>query len=630
MTDNDTQNRGNGPLSRRRFVQTVGAAGLTAGLAGCGGQQAASGSEGGEGMTSAQGTAMAENGTVDQSGTPADDALTLAQWAVPSDSQYNPYNGKNYAEPRRMLFDRLMMYNLAKGEFQPYALSEWQTNVSESETTLSMTVREGMTWHDGSPVTADDLVTQLKLDMYTGSSLADYVERIDDAIEKTGKRSATLTLTPVNERIVLSLVQPTRLAAKADVYGKFLTNLQDADGEEAKNQALSDLTGFTVSDPIGNGPFQFENADSQRTLLTKFDDSPWADNINFPEAEYLYMPSNQKRWNALINDRTDGSATLFMPQNKLQQLDSAVRVAKIPRHWGLGVIFNHAREPWNDPTVRRALTYVIDRKLVAKNSGAGTDTKIPVDIPSGLTGNFSGKVTGKWLSPDSEGAPEQFDRYGTDTEKAASLLEKAGYSKEGGTWVDSNGAPLEAPLKAPAGFSDWVAAARTMVSQLDSFGIKAQLLTKDTSTYWGQDYPNSDFDLALNGWASYDHTYPYFHFQTIWTGDDARNVWNVPKTVTVPPFDDPSGEPREVNPNKLVEQLSTASGENARTLIQRLAWVTNQSMPVIPIQEKLAQSFMTTDDWNVPPADSEKVMEYWPTEWLPRKGWWTAKMEGKN
>lgn len=573
---------------------------------------------------------MAENGTVDQSGTPLDEALTLAQWAVPSDSQYNPYNGKNYAEPRRMLFDRLLMYNLAKGEFQPYALSEWETTVAESATELSMTIREGMTWHNGDPVTADDLLTQLKLDMYTGSSLADYVDSIDDSLEKTGERSATLTLTPVNERIVLSLVQPTRLAAKADVYGSYLENLRSAGGEDARNQALSELTNFTVEEPVGNGPFQFDSADSQRTLLTKFEDSPWASNINFPRAEYLYMPANQKRWNALVNNRTDGSATLFMPQNKLKQLESNVRVAKIPRHWGLGVVFNHSTEPWNDPRVRKALTYVINRDLVAKNSGSGTDTKIPVDIPSGLTGNFSGKVSGKWLSPDSDGAPEQFERYETSTETAASLLQEAGYTKQGGTWTNEDGDPLEAPLKAPAGFSDWVAAARTIVSQLDSFGIKAQLLTKDTSTYWGQDYPNSDFELGLNGWASYDHTYPYFHFQWIWTSSDARDIWKVPETVSVPPFDDPSGEPREVAPGELVNELSAASGGEARDLIERLAWVTNQSMPVIPVQEKLAQSFMTTDDWNVPPADSQKVMEYWPTEWLPRKGWWSAKTEGGN
>jgi peptide/nickel transport system substrate-binding protein len=63
---------------------------------------------------------------------------------------------------------------------------------------------------------------------------------------------------------------------------------------------------------------------------------------------------------------------------------------------------------------------------------------------------------------------------------------------------------------------------------------------------------------------------------------------------------------------------------SSRTMIQELAYITNQTMPVLPLQEKLAQSFQSTDGWDVPPADSDKTQVYWPTEWLPREGDWTA------
>jgi peptide/nickel transport system substrate-binding protein len=562
-------------------------------------------------------------------GDPIDPALTLAQWAVPSDSQYNPWNGKNYAEPRRMLFDRLMMYNLAKQEYLPYALSDWTVDTTDSGTTVSLSIRDGMTWHNGDPVAAEDLVTQLKLDMYTGNSLGDYVDDISTAVKKTGKKTVELSMAPVNDRVVLSLIQPTRLVAYKETFGEYLTAFEEAGSDKERDRAYAELTKLTIPKPIGNGPFQFDSADAQRTLLTKFEDHPDADRINYPKAEYLYMPTNQKRWNALINNRTDGSATLFMPRNKLNQLDSSVRVARIPRHWGMGLIFNHAKKPFDDPKVRKAFAYVIDRKSVAKNSGAGTNTKVAVDIPCGLTGNFSGKVTGKWLSPDTDGAPDQFQRYETNAEKAATLLREAGYEKKNGAWVDAqSGEPLKAPLKCPAGFSDWVAGARTIVSQLDSFGVEAQLLTKDTATYWGKDYANGDFVLGLNGWASYSHVYPYFHYQWLWTSSDSEDIWQVPETVTVPPYSNPSGAPTETKPDDLVNKLSRATDAEAQQLIERLAWITNQTLPVLPIQEKLAQSFMTADHWNVPPADSPKVMEYWPTEWLPRQGWWTAKTKG--
>ncbi|WP_396613909.1 ABC transporter substrate-binding protein (plasmid) [Haloferax sp. S1W] len=621
MMEDNRDNGDRSRLSRRRFVQALGATGVTAGLAGCGGQQAvetqttASESSTGHPATDtatpvpvdsetkqriqelayvtnqalpvlplqeklAQSFQTTDDWTVPSKDSPktqlywptewlprsgawsqadgADDTrLTLAQWAVPEDSQYNPWNGKNFAEPRRMLFDRFMKYNLAEQEHEGYLI----TDHSLEGQTLTLSVREGQTWHNGDAVTATDVANQIKLDIYNGGSLGQFVApedkgKVSDRVTALDETTVELSLaTSANEEILLAYLQPKYLIAHEGTYGEYVTRFDEAASDEERSAVLGDLSSMTVPEPVGCGPFQFENADTQRTLLSKYEDHPDADAVDFPEAEYLYMPSNQKRWNALINEQTDGSATLFMPSNKLTQLPDSVQVSLIPRHWGLGLVFNFNEEPVDDPRVRKAIAHVVNRELVAKNSGAGTNSKVAVTYPSGLTGEFNDQIKNHWL----EEVVGEFETYGrgeAQTEKAASLLREAGYEKTDGTWK-KDGESLRIPIKGPAGFSDWVAGAQTVVSQLQQFGIEAEAVMKDTSTYWGKDYTNGDFVVGLQGWASYDQSYPYFHFKWLFDSWDAKNAWNLPDEFEVPVLHEQARDSETVTPATLVSELAT-------------------------------------------------------------------------
>ncbi len=615
MAKNHGERQSRVPLSRRRFVKTIGAVGVAGGLAGCGGQQAGSTSTPTGGVDAPTPAAVDKKTlrkiqelayvtnqtlpamplleklaqsfqTTDDWNVPAkdspkaqlywptewlprsgawtrtdeasDERLTFAQWAVPKDSQYNTWNGKNFGEARRMLFDRFMKYNLADREYTGYVVSDWTLD----GTTLTLSIREGQAWHNGDPVTATDVANQIKLDCYNGESLNTFIAPEDkgtlsEKITATDTTTVELSLVKaVNEEILLAYLQPTYLVAHDDTYGTFVTKLDEAGSTDERSSALGELTSHTKSEPIGSGPFQFEDADTRRTLLKKFEDHPDADAMNYSEVEYLYKPENQGRWDSLINGETDGSATLFMPSNKLNQLPDTVQVSLIPRHWGLGLVFNFDEKPVDDPRIRKAIAHVINRKAVANNSGAGTNSKIAVTYPSGLTGEFTGQIEGTWL----EGVTEAFQTYGrgmSQSEEAAALLEKAGYQKQNGTWK-KDGEPLSLPIKGPSGFSDWVSGAQTIVSQLKQFGIEAEAVMKDTSTYWGKDYTNGDFVVGLQGWASYDYSHPFFHFQWLFDSWDAKNAWNLPSDFTSPVLHDQERDGETVTPARLVSELSTS------------------------------------------------------------------------
>ncbi|MFC7194548.1 ABC transporter substrate-binding protein [Halosimplex aquaticum] len=447
-----------------------------------------------------------------------------------------------------MLFDRFMKYNLATQEYSGYVIQDWTVDGKS----VTLNVREGQTWHNGDPVTATDVANQIKLDIYNGGSLGGFVVpddmgKLSERVVASDETTVELSLQKaVNPDILLAYLQPKYLVAHDGTYGEHVKALDEAGSKDARTQALSKLTGKTVPEPVGSGPFQFEDADTQRTLLTKYAEHPDAGEMNYDEVEYLYKPQNQGRWNSLINEETDGSATLFMPSNKLRQLPDSVQVSLIPRHWGLGLVFNFEKEPVDDPRVRKAIAHVVNREQVAKNSGAGTNSKIAVTYPSGLTGEFNGQIEGTWL----DGVTDEFETYGrgeAQTEKAAQLLKDAGYQKKNGSWM-KDGEKLTIPIKGPSGFSDWVAGANTVTSQLKSFGIDAQPKMLDTSTYWGQDYSNGDFVVGLQGWASYNQSHPYFHFQWLFDSWDAKNAWNLPSEFTAPVLHDQIREGESVSP----------------------------------------------------------------------------------
>jgi peptide/nickel transport system substrate-binding protein len=624
MADNHTGTDTDPSLSRRRFVQATGVAGV-AGLAGCGGQQAVD-TEGGPDDGTDTGGNSSDGGTstpieVDSEAQrkiqelayitnqslpvlpvmeklaqsfqssdgwnvpPADseatqlywptewlprsgdwnaadgsgnDRLTFAQWAVPADSQYNPWNGQNFAEPRRMLFDRFMKHNLATQEYSGYLIQDWSVDGE----TVSLSLREGQTWHNGDAVTATDVANQIKLDIYNGGSLGGFVAPEDEGMVServTAVDETTVEMTlaePASETIVLAYLQPKYLVAHEGTYGEFVTALDEASSEDERSEALTNLTEDTTTDPVGCGPFQFEDADSQRTLLTKYEDHPDAGNMNYSEVQYLYKPQNQGRWNSLINGETDGSATLFMPRNRLNQLPDSMQVSLIPRHWGMGLVFNFEQEPVDDVRVRKAIAHVINRENAAMNSGAGTESKLGCTYPCGLTGQFNDQIEGGWL----DGVADQFDTYGaaeSQTDEAASLLQEAGYEKQNGTWR-KDGEALTLPIKGPSGFSDWVAGADTIVTQLQDFGIQAESLMLDNSTYWGSDYPEGNFTVALQGWASYDRANPYFHYQWIFDSADSNQYWQVPDELEAPVLHDAERDGETVEPMRLVSELSLA------------------------------------------------------------------------
>lgn len=580
-------------IDRRRFLQFAGASGAVA-LAGC--------------------ADLVQPGNGDGNGGTGGRHVSNTN-TIPKDIQWNTSNPSNRAQiSNRLLFDPFVRYNFAKSEFTPHAISDW----NHGGKTFELTVRDGLKWSNGDPVTSADVATQLRIGMKTGETYADYTEAIETPDEKTVKIQFA---SKINQKIAeFQILSERDLHQKESKFGKFLDEI-----EKDEDAGLKKLQEFSYQEPIASGPFEYKRADQQQLVLTLRDDHPDAKNINFDEYVFKYHDGNQSTHQALKNGAIDSVFTVYTPTETVKSFPEEVKQVQTPSNWGYGLVPNHDHRHLGDRAVRQAIQYVINRKQIVNN--VSPDSKQVPEYPMGI----ASESQKEWLSD----AIGDFESYGADssqTDKAAQVLKDAGYTKQEGTWTDSDGKTVELPILEPSGWTDWNTATQSIVDQLNSFGFKARSEDRDFGTLSGNIWPNGDFALSAGGWlaGAPQGAYPYFslHHQLIKNfrgftynyaaADKTRGGKRADVTV---PARSGSGS-TTINPAKRLSELAAGADEaTIKKITTELAWVTNQDLPMIPVMEKVEQTFLTDgDEWKIPKPDADVAQVRWANTWLPRVG----------
>ncbi|ACV47315.1 MULTISPECIES: ABC transporter substrate-binding protein [Halomicrobium] len=603
-------------LSRRRFVALTGAAGAAA-LAGCDGSEGTDDStpadEGGDDDTSTEDDDMS---TEDDSMEVADVRHRSGTSLSPADIQFNPW-GQNTAQiSNELIFDPFAEFNYATGEYVPAIIEEWEYTGD----TFEMVIQEGATWHDGEPVTAQDLATYLRLDRESGSSIWDWgsdVEEIDD-------RTVAITIEgDINPSLIEFSVMENRLTTKHSRYGDVLSETQNADDN-------TPLTEFVDDEPIGNGIFQYGEADEQVILTERHADHPNADNVNFKEYAFQYFDGNTAIHQALLSGNIESMFAIYTPGNVVTDLPDSMNEYRTPRNGGVGIIPNHNHDHLGRREVRQAIAYAMNRTQVAANSDPRTKVapRIPTALPNAQLEN--------WLGDSMEDF-ETYGRESSEVEKAASVLKEAGYSRNGDdVWEDEDGNTLSFELIAPGGWSDWVTAMESVADQLNAAGMDVEFSTVPFGDLGGSDgrWAQGNFDATAEYWtaafARAAHPYHNLRHQMVNPKATLReNGYAYPGAVedrggseadiTVPALDG-SGE-LTVNPVEDVGTLgSTSDSDTEAELALELLWVSNQDLPMIPIQEGLNQTFISSKRFDIPAEDAEVAQVQYANTWLPRQG----------
>lgn len=595
--------------TRRRLLE---AAGTTAvlGLAGCSGDGDGNNSKSPD-ETESEDTPGGGSGSL-RTDTFVGYAPSLGS-SDPTNIQWNHLNPtQGFHSP--MQSDTLIQRNIETDEMIPYAAEI--ADISDKSVTL--TVRDNWTWHNGEKVTGKDGEALIALNKMTNGSLALFT----DSVSSSGQDFTIHLKESISDQIMeWALASPggLRLDTPWSRYREWIEDWRDASTDKKRDEVVSSLLEATFDEPFGNGPFKVDSVNSRRLRLVKYEDHPDADNINWKYYEHPRHSGNLA--GPLGGLEFDGVRNHTVGDEVIQSFPDELQLSRVPALWGQSLAINNDDEDFGRTNVRRALAYIIDRKAVGENYGS---TGVGVEAPSGLLGNITskGEPSEQWKNWLTDSAAEKFNRY-RETDKATQLLEEEGYTKEDGKWYTPSGDRFEAPIKVPSDYAAALPIYRTAVSDLREFGIKASLVTLDGSVFWGEHLIAGNYRLALSGWTV-GNPLPYFTFDAWYNSWD---YFNIPDVVQAPPLDDPNGDPVDVNATDLISQMFTASGEEFDRLVTKLAWVNNYYVPHLPLTEINDLVWWNTSDFEALPSDDKRQQVKWSMWWHPRQGHVKAKKE---
>lgn len=374
------------------------------------------------------------------------DAGNLIAAIAGEPDQLDPQKTSSYFsfEVLENVFDTLVEPD-ADLTMRPALAESWQT--SPDQLVWTFRLRPGVTFHDGSPFTADDVVYS-------------YRRIIDEELTNVDKFSAVSDVSAVDDhtvRIILSRPTPNLLTNLGGFKGMAIVQRRNVED------------GQIATHPIGTGPFSFVSQKRGDSISLRANAQYWGGAPKIPGVTYRFISEPSTALSALQAGEVDW--TDAVPPQRVSQLrnDDSVHLAETPSndYWYLAL--NEARAPWNDVRVRQAVAYAIDRPSIVQATSYGTAQANQLAIPQG----------NPWYVP--------YDRYSRDLERARSLLQEAG------------AAPESMDLLVTSDYPQTVTAAQVIADNLAPLGITVNIRTVDFAS-WLDDQNSGRFDMLMMGW----------------------------------------------------------------------------------------------------------------------------------
>jgi peptide/nickel transport system substrate-binding protein len=276
---------------------------------------------------------------------------------------------------------------------------------------------------------------------------------------------------------------------------------------------IADPLTFTNPHPIATGPFTEVRVFRNQVYEVARNPRYWQPGK--PAVEALRMvayPSNDQANLALVEGEVDWGGN-YVPaiERTFVERDRAHNGFWYPALGATVFLYpNHARAPFADVRVRRALSLAVDRRRIADVALAGHAH------PSDATALTDAYAT--WRDPQL--AADGWVRH--DTVAAEKLLDEAGLVRGSDGWRRGrDGRRLTLAVEVVSGWSDWVRAAQLVARDLAAVGLDVKLRTYEYSAWFAR-LQSGDFDLSV-GW-SLDGPTPYHVYRGLMASSAVKPV----------------------------------------------------------------------------------------------------------
>lgn len=359
----------------------------------------------------------------------------------------------------RLMYSGLFTYD-QKGQLESDIAESW--SVSESETEYTVLLKKDIQWHDGSALTADDVVFTYHTIQNPDAASPLFGSWQNIAIAKKDNYTVTFTLSNPLSSFLYSL---TNGVIPKHILGSVPAgNLRTA--------------AFNTVSPVGSGPFEWRNVEVRGHGDTREEVVSLVAHKNYYKGEpkldgYVVRAIHNK--DRLVKEFTDGNLTAVAGLDEVPadlQNDTAIRTYNFPLRAEVMTFFKTTEGILADAKVRNALVLATDRD----------------EIISSL--NYPAlSVTGPFLRGQL-GFDATVQQPGLDIEAAKKMLDEAGWLVGKNGTREKEGQELLISLYA-ADTPEFSKVALQLQNQWRAVGAKAELLLQT----------GKDLDATINGHA---------------------------------------------------------------------------------------------------------------------------------
>ena len=369
---------------------------------------------------------------------------------------------------------------------EPSLAESW--DISEDGTVYTFHIRQGVTFHDGSPLTADDVAftyTRL-LDPATASQSTASLISIKgaQALASAGAAGGG-TPTPADSQAAIDaakaalgikVIDPNTLEITLEAPdASFLTSISDG-STLIYSKAFVEANNNDVTQVInGTGPFKLDEYIPNTSIKASRFDGYWEQGLPYFDGLEMTIAAEDTARTGLI---VQGGAD-YIEYAPLRDVDTLMQNPDIKMYGEsntnirfLG--FNLTREPFNKLEVRQAIAKVVDRQPMIESCVFGHGTAVATVFPP----DFWAALDVQPEAPDIEGAKQ--------------LMATAGYADG-----------FKTTMTSWSEYSFLSNAAIVLQEQLKQIGIEAEMVLLDAGTMIQTVYITKDFDMAVTGTSGY-------------------------------------------------------------------------------------------------------------------------------
>jgi peptide/nickel transport system substrate-binding protein len=493
---------------------------------------------------------------------------------------FNPYVSTSLGvedNMQSMTYEPLLEFDIMQPTAAPMPWLATKYAWSNSGKTLTFTIRPGVKFSDGTPMTANDVAFTFNL-LMKNTALA------SQAPAPTPLPASATAPNPSTAVLTFSQPEFANLFLIASTYIL----------PEHIWQGVSNPATYADATPVGTGPYELGSFSSQKVT---FKQNPYywqKSQVHVPEVIFPNYVSNTTANPALDSGQIGyaGNDVANVQSNYLSaSTDNHTWTSNQPWFADNNVVtlwLNTTKAPLNDPKVRLAVSAGIDRGQLSAQGE--TNYEPPATSSSGLLLPTQNALLDPSYGNDISAT--------SDNAKVTQLLTGDGYTKTGGKWM-KNGQPIKFAIEDPSSYTDYATDAQLIANQLNAEGFEVSF-DGVQATQWYNDYPSGNFDAIIH-WSNQGPTpYDYFDY---WMDNNLSAPSGKPAGGDYGRFDNPQAQAA------LAQYAGTDNTATQQQALNTLEGIVSTQAPVIPLLYGAAWYEYSTKDYTGWPTAANQYID---------------------